>query len=133
MKTIPHNKDYRITLQRKIVLEELRKVCSHPTAKQLHLMTKKRNSNISLATIYRSLDFLEKQKLIIKLQSKDKEARYDGNPEKHCHLCCDECNCVQDVFDVEDVKIKSKQLNKSGFVPNFNFLELHGLCKSCLS
>ncbi len=133
MKTIQRNKIYRVTPQRKIVLEELQKVCSHPTAQEIFQMTQKIDPSIGLTTVYRSLDFLEKYNFIIKLQSKNKETRYDGNPESHCHLFCKKCGSVQDIFDIKDLKITSKELQKSGFIPQFDFLELHGLCKNCIS
>ncbi len=133
MKTLPKNRNYRVTPQRKIVLEEIQKVCTHPTAQEVFQMVQKVDPTIGLTTVYRSLDFLEKQNLILKLQSKNKEARYDGNPEKHCHLFCKKCGAVQDIFDVSDVKITSNELKKSGFTPEFDFLELHGICKNCIS
>ena len=129
---IPKAKDHRVTSQRKIILEELCKVCTHPTAAGVYKIAKKRMPGIGLATVYRTLDFLEQRGLILKLQSKDQKARYDGNVKKHFHLICKKCGKIEDIFDVDEIKIKSKKLKKSGFKAHFDFLEIHGLCKNCI-
>ncbi len=125
------DKNYRITNQRKIILEELKKVYSHPTASEIYEMIKKKYPKIGLATVYRSLDFLEKRNLILKLKSKEKEARYDGNPIKHCHLICEKCKEIIDLFDVENIIIKSKKLQSLDFDIRSEFMEIHGVCKKC--
>ncbi len=130
---IEREKNQRITNQRLTVLEELRKVCTHPTAREIHKMVQKRIPKISLATVYRSLEFLEEKGLIIKLESTHKEARYDGDVTKHCHLICKQCGEVMDVFDVKKIQIDSKELKASGFEPHLDFLEIPGLCKKCRS
>ena len=91
--------DTRNTRQRDIILEEICKVCTHPTAKDVYGMVKKRMPSIGLATVYRGLDRLEKEGKILKLKSKGKEARYDGNAGGHCHLICKDCGCIDDIFD----------------------------------
>ncbi|MBU0727307.1 transcriptional repressor [Patescibacteria group bacterium] len=53
----------RSTIQRKIILEELRKVHTHPSAYELYKLVSKKIPNIGLATVYRNLDYLEKKKL----------------------------------------------------------------------
>lgn len=124
-------KDHRMTKQRKIVLEELKKVCNHPTAAQLHTMVSKRIPNISLTTIYRNLDFLEENKLVKKLRFKDKETRYDGNLKCHCHLVCEKCHKIIDLFDITDIKIQSKQMTAYGFRPSLEHLDIPGVCADC--
>lgn len=126
------SQEHRVTSQRKIILEELKKVCTHPTAAEIYEMARKRLPSMSLATIYRNLDFLEKKGLILKIQSKNEKSRYDGNVEKHCHLICKKCGHIEDIFDVDEIKIKSETLKKAGFEVHLDFLELHGLCRACV-
>lgn len=133
MTTITKNRKHRITKQRKIILEELQKVCTHPTASQIHKMVVQKIPNIGLATVYRTLEFLESKNLIIKLESKNKEARYDGDTHKHCHLICKKCGAVVDIFDVKKINIQSNELSNSGFQPFLDYLEIPGICKKCIS
>ena len=51
-------KDMRLTNQRKIILEELRAVTTHPTADEVYGMVRKRMPRISLGTVYRNLEVL---------------------------------------------------------------------------
>ena len=48
----------RMTRQRAVILEELRKVKTHPTADELYSIVRERLPRISLGTVYRNLDFL---------------------------------------------------------------------------
>ena len=59
----------RMTRQRMVILEELRKVKTHPTADELYAMVSTRMPRISLGTVYRNLDFLTESKEILKLES----------------------------------------------------------------
>ena len=122
----------RQTEQRKVILEEIQKVKTHPTASEIHKMVLKKMPGIGLATVYRNLDFLEKKNLIIKLKTKKNESRYDGDISKHCHLICRECGHIVDVFDVKEFHIKSKQLEDCEFKIDWSNLEIHGTCKNCI-
>ncbi|MGB5882784.1 MAG: transcriptional repressor, partial [Desulfobulbales bacterium] len=46
----------RLTSQRQVILEELQKVTSHPTASDVFDMVRKRLPRIGLGTVYRNLD-----------------------------------------------------------------------------
>jgi len=121
----------RNTKQREIILEEICKVCTHPTAKQIYSLATKRIPGIGIATIYRNLEYLEKNNLIIKIKSKHNEARYDGNVSGHYHLICNKCGKIIDIFDHKNLTINSKKIQESGFKINTDFIELHGKCKNC--
>ena len=72
----------RMTRQRMVILEELRKVKTHPTADELYAMVRTRMPRISLGTVYRNLDFLTESKEILKLES-DGSIRRFGASIKH--------------------------------------------------
>ena len=50
-----------MTRQKRIILKELRKMTSRPTADTIYEMVRKRIPRISLGTVYRSLDVLSRQ------------------------------------------------------------------------
>ena len=70
----------RMTRQRMVILEELRKVKTHPTADELYAMVRTRMPRISLGTVYRNLDFLTESKEILKLESAGSIRRFDPPP-----------------------------------------------------
>ena len=60
----------RMTRQRAVILEELRKTKSHPTADELYSIVRERLPRISLGTVYRNLDFLAETGEILKLEAR---------------------------------------------------------------
>ncbi|MGC8659306.1 MAG: Fur family transcriptional regulator, partial [Desulfomonilaceae bacterium] len=48
----------RQTSQRRIILEELAKLKTHPTANEVYEVVRKRLPKISLGTVYRNLELL---------------------------------------------------------------------------
>ena len=48
----------RQTRQREVILEELRKLTSHPTAADLYEIVRRRLPRVSLGTVYRNLELM---------------------------------------------------------------------------
>ena len=59
--------DFRLSKQRKVILEELRSVDTHPTADEVYDMVRKVMPRISLGTVYRNLEFLCSKGMAIKV------------------------------------------------------------------
>lgn len=97
---MPYRKQSRNTPQRRVILEELRQVTSHPTAAELYELVRTRMPKVSLGTVYRNLDFLARRGTIQKLTLGRSEARFDGNPDHHYHVRCVGCGRVDDVNGV---------------------------------
>ena len=124
----------RLTKQRKIILEQLQSVRTHPTAEEIFKMVKKHLPGISLATVYRNLDFLEKNNKILKLKHKNNEqkAHYDGFPTQHYHLICKNCGAIIDIDDCGCVLLDNKKLGKKyGFKIDPTSIEIMGTCNKC--
>lgn len=90
------------TIQRRTILEELRKVNCHPTAEELFQLVHLRLPRISLGTVYRNLAVLEGEGLVRRIDGHDRTVRYDGHTAPHSHLCCSVCGRVEDVLLTED-------------------------------
>jgi len=91
-------KTVRLSRQRETILAELRKVTSHPTADEVYDMVRKILPRISLGTVYRNLDFLSGQGVVLRLGGAGTQKRFDGTPEPHPHLRCAECGRVEDLM-----------------------------------
>ncbi len=87
----------RRTRQRQVILEELKKLESHPTAAALYEIVRQRVPKISLGTVYRNLELLARTGAIRKLEFAGGEARFDGNVTRHDHLRCVRCGRVDDI------------------------------------
>lgn len=90
-------KPHRNTVQRQVILEELRKVTSHPTAVGVYEMVRRRIPKISLGTVYRNLELLGRMGKIQKLEYGPDEARFDADTTRHDHIRCVQCGRVDDI------------------------------------
>lgn len=128
----PQNrKSFRLTKQRQAVLEELRKVKTHPTANEVYQMVRKRLPNISLGTVYRNLEILSEKGIIQKLELARKRRRYDGMHEIHYHARCVSCGRVDDVPLNLMEMIDESATRLTDYEIFSHRLEFIGLCPDC--
>lgn len=121
----------RITRQREIILEELRKLVSHPTADDLYEIVRSRLPHISLATVYRNLEWLADKELIQKIEVGGRQKRFDGNPAHHYHIRCVVCGRVADVDHPPLEALETHIVPPRGFTILGHRLELYGRCAEC--
>ncbi|SMF26003.1 Fur family transcriptional regulator [Desulfovibrio gilichinskyi] len=119
----------RRSKQRELILEELKSVTCHPTADELYELVRKRISNISLGTVYRNLELMASNGVILKIESGGKN-RFDGNAMPHPHMRCTECGKVEDITFAVEVPTLS-QLEAKGFKITGCTIEYYGLCPDC--
>jgi len=124
-------KKHRTTRQRKIILEELHRVDTHPTANEVYGMVRRRLPGISLGTVYRNLDMLSECGVIKKLVSTGVQRRFDGNMKEHYHVRCLNCGKIEDAA-LQPIKHLEKMFYEEN---NFSILgyrlEFVGLCPKC--
>ena len=121
----------RMTRQRKIILEELRKVRTHPGADEIYTMVRRRLPRISLGTVYRNLEILSELGEIQKLEMGGTLKRFDGFAEPHYHIRCTGCGRVVDAPIVPLAKVESELDGKTDFKIFGHRLEFIGLCPDC--
>lgn len=120
-----------MTRQRRVILQELQKVTTHPTADQVYEMVRKKLPRISLATVYRNLDLLARDGLIRKLGTAGTQMRFDGNPADHYHIRCTRCYRVDDI-PAGAVMVKDEGVGeRTGYLIDGFHLEYSGLCPEC--
>lgn len=121
----------RMTRQRAIILEELRMVTSHPTVDEVFQMVRNSLPNISLATVYRNLDLLTTAGLIQKIELPGSQMRFDGNPNHHYHMRCNDCSVVKDISIKPISAIDGAIKNIDEYEITSYRLEFSGLCNKC--
>ena len=125
-------RNHRNSHQRKVILEELRKVKSHPSAGLLFEIVRKKIPNISLGTVYRNLEFLSKKGIIQKLGVAGKETRFDGDTEKHYHISCTICGRID---DINELRYENKSIKKENMINGFQVsgyqINYFGICPDC--
>jgi len=118
----------RLTSQKKIILEYLKSVKTHPSAEKIYLETKKRLPQISRGTVYRILNRAREKGEIRELPCKTC-SHFDGDISQHTHFLCEKCGKIYDIF--EKIKIPSaKKVESLGKINNYQ-LCFYGICKNC--
>jgi Fur family ferric uptake transcriptional regulator len=122
----------RNTRQRQVVLDELRRDVSHPTAAQLFARVRERLPHISLGTVYRNLDILQETGDCQRLcGSGGNEAHFDGRTEPHLHLQCRECGTIHDLDTMLPLLDGMVGASVEGHQVEGYSLILRGVCRSC--
>jgi Fur family ferric uptake transcriptional regulator len=120
-----------MTHQRRVILEELRKVKTHPSADEIYEIVRKRLPRISLGTVYRNLEILSESGDIQKLEPGCSLKRFDGNPSEHCHIRCVRCDRIADAPMAPDLKIDLARVNSTDYEIIGHRLEFIGVCPIC--
>lgn len=128
-----NNKLLRKTNQRKVILEELCKVYSHPTASIVYEMVRKKLPRVSLGTVYRNLELLSSSGTIRKLDFGEPHKRFDGNPDPHYHINCTQCGRVDDVHIPLNSDLEKQATQSSGYEITGHHVSYSGVCPECRS
>jgi len=123
-------KDMRLTNQRRIILEELKSVKTHPTADELYGMVRQKMPRISLGTVYRNLEVLSSLGLVRKLENAAGQKRFDGDVSPHHHIRCETCGKVGDIFDAPDISGIELEVSTEFRITGVS-LEFSGVCPQC--
>jgi len=128
---LSQNRKFRMTRQRQVILQEINKVDTHPTADQVYEIARRRLPHISLGTVYRNLEILSECGMIQKLELGGSQKRFDGCREKHYHIHCIGCGRVGDLTTAKTLDIENTFRGKSDYEIVGHKLELLGLCPQC--
>ena len=121
----------RLTTQRQIILEELAKVKTHPTASELYDMVRKRLPRIGLGTVYRNLELMADSGMILKIEVGGTQKRFDATTDDHYHIRCSACGRVDDI-DVPVIRdLASQAAATTSYQILGHHIEFTGICSGC--
>ena len=121
----------RLTTQRQIILEELGKVTSHPTANEVYDMVRKRLPRIGLGTVYRNLELMSETGIILKLEVGGTQKRFDATIDPHYHIRCMSCGKVNDIDIPVMEEINKTAADISQYQVLGHHIEFSGICNEC--
>jgi len=121
----------RVTPQRVVVHRALQELDRHVTADELLDAVTERLPNVSLPTIYATLELLEELGMVRRVQ-RSGTALFDPRTDTHHHLVCSGCGSVQDVASELDTEALERAARHQGFRRQRVEAVVHGLCRDCL-
>lgn len=133
--TALRNQGGRMTAQRRLILETLEQLGTHPNAEQIYQAVQRRDPRIHPSTVYRTLGWLADQGLVstLRLDSGrgDRCEHYDpATQEEHHHFICTACEQVIE-FDWPLKDVKQMVAQRFGVVTERASLTVYGLCATC--
>ncbi len=132
---IVHSKELglKVTPQRIAIYRELASTDQHPSTETIYKKIKDYYPNISLTTVYRTLETFEKLGLISVVNVLYNAARYDANVEPHHHIVCSHCKKVEDVYEELMTSIDLSDKMVGGYKVKGYSVLLDGVCSDCRS
>ncbi len=122
---------YRVTSQRLLIHQTLVELDRHVGAEELLEAVGERLPNVSLPTVYASLDALEEAGLVRRVAAGRGRALYDSRPVDHHHIVCRRCGAVQDLDARVSLDRAVDLAAGRGFEVDGAEIVVHGLCPSC--
>lgn len=117
--------------QRDLILKELCNRHDHPTANDIYKSVRQVLPNISLGTVYRNLNQLADNGIIMRIPQPDSSNRFDGNISMHYHICCKKCGSVQDIDSENLNEFSAMIMENYGFEVDCSDIIINGICSRC--
>jgi Fe2+ or Zn2+ uptake regulation protein len=125
-------RSHHMTRQRQLVLEILKETGGHPDAGVIFQEAKKKDDRISLATVYRSLDYLKRESLVEENSFGEDHGHFETIQDPHhYHFTCIGCGKVIELEGawIHKMVYASSEAQKLQ-VTEIN-IHLRGYCPDC--
>ncbi|MDD3704940.1 MAG: Fur family transcriptional regulator [Clostridiaceae bacterium] len=125
-------KGYKLTEQRKFIIEVFNENPGHHTAHEVFDLVKCKLKGINFSTIYRNLELLSTLKIISKMYIQSGISYYElcGSGHHH-HLICKGCGETREVDICPYANLEVERLNEIGFKATDHKFEIFGYCSKC--
>jgi Fur family ferric uptake transcriptional regulator len=122
---------HRLTPQRLMVLEVVRQG-KHLTAEEVYAAAVGQHPYINIATIYRTLQWLQDVGLVAPLASGTGPLRYEYvRGGTHHHLICQDCGYEEEIDDDLLSALKAHLQERYAFSAQLHHLAIPGRCSTC--
>ena len=120
----------RYSRQRELIYEAVLGSKEHPMAEMVYQWLKPANPNLSLGTVYRNLNLLAEEGILVRMPFPVE--RYDGDIHPHSHFRCKGCGRVFDLMLEYAGEMDEAAAQASpGFQIEGHDLIFSGLCPDC--
>jgi Fe2+ or Zn2+ uptake regulation protein len=130
LSTALHERGMRVTPQRVVLHRALIELDRHVTADELLDAVGERLPNVSLPTIYATLDLLEELGMVRRVQRAG-TTLFDPRTDSHHHLVCTSCGSIEDLDSDLDTGALERAAVRHGFEHERIEAVVHGRCARC--
>ena len=120
----------RVTPQRVVLHRALLELDRHVTADELLDAVADRLPNVSLPTIYATLELFEELGMVRRVQRAG-TALFDPRTDPHHHLVCTVCGSIEDLDSELDTSELERAADRQGFARERIEAFVHGRCAAC--
>ena len=128
------NRGLSFTKQRRAILKQVFMLNNHFDAKDIIRILGKKSGRASRATIYRTLEQLERCRLIKKIDIGQNSFYYENIIDRrhHEHICCKKCGKVIEFSDSHLEKKIAEILKKYNYNIKNHSIQIFSICKNCI-
>jgi Fur family ferric uptake transcriptional regulator len=125
-------KGRRMTVQRRLVLDALRRARHHTTAEEIARTVRARHPQIDPSTVYRNLEVLEELGYVTHTHLDDRVTRWHrADVPQHGHLVCRVCGVEQQIPLSVLEPLRRRLRGEHGFRADLAHSAIVGLCREC--
>ena len=132
LESVLRAKGYKLTEQRRLIIEVFNENPGHHTAQEIFDLVKKKFEGINFSTIYRNLELLSTLEIINKLQIESGISHYElCGLAHHHHIICKKCGETKEIDICPFANLGEEQLSSIGFKATDHKFEIYGYCSKC--
>ena len=121
----------RVTPQRLLIHRMLREENRHMSAEQVLTAVSESLPNVSLPTVYSTLELLEELGLVRRVGEIGGRVLFDSRLDDHHHAVCGSCGLIEDIDAELDTTAALDAARSAGFSDAEVGLIVTGLCARC--
>jgi len=127
-----HEKGYRLTPQRLMILEAIESSRDHISAEEIYAQVAARYPHVNISTVYRTLELLKKLGMVYEIDLGEGRIRYHAEESgHHHHLVCQGCGTVIDIDESTLSSLRDILLRSYNFHAELRHVAIFGLCQNC--
>ena len=124
-------KGYRVTPQRRVILQVLQEARCHLTPIEITHRAQEKMPGFTEATVYRTLRFLTKEKLILETHLANGQCVYEIGDHLHHHLICRDCGAEKEISHQVFQEWYESLYQQTGYHVDSRHVTLFGTCPDC--
>lgn len=118
----------RASRQRLVILHYLNSLMDcHPTVDEIYCALREKNADLSVATVYNTVNLFRQKGLLCSLEYPGETMRYDRRLDDHAHFLCRECGTLYNLPMPEgDIGVRP-----DGYIVEESHVLMRGICPEC--